>query len=421
MTNIVVAGGGFGGLGAALGLGKKFRWDKNVSISLIDKRDYHLFTPNLYEVATAEEELTSISQMKRSITLPFAEILKGKNVKFIKSVVKNIDPAKKQIELDYKQINYDYLILALGAQSDFFNIPGAQKYALVLKDLPDALRIRNEIEFAVQAHKLDVNKKTIRVVVAGGGYTGVELAAELKGLADFMAWKNHYPREKIEIEVIEGASQLVPGFDDRLSRDAYERLEELEVRVRLSARITGVDEHFVELMSGDKISYDVLLWTAGIKACDCHLVVTELDKKGRLPVNKFFQVIFNKEIPHSIRDGAGAVFALGDIAYVMDSKGQPVPSSAQDAEDQAKYLAYELPYIIRNKKPPLLYKNIKHGFIVNVGGKWAIMSYNGFYNTGWLAYLIDKGAHLRYYASIVGWLKAIRCIMFQMEIYSRND
>ena len=407
MVNIVIVGGGFSGLGAALGLAKK---DKNIFVTLVDRRDYHLFSPNLFEVASSEEELSTTSQMKKSITLSFAEVLKGTGVKFIKSGLQKINPEKNQIELDHKQINYDYLILALGSQSDYFNIPGAQKFVLGLKDLPDALRIRNRIEFAIAAHRFDINKKTVRLVVAGGGYTGVELAGELKCLADFLAWKNQYPREKIEIEIIEGANQLVPGFDSRLSRDALGRLQELGVRVRLSSRVTKVDEHFVELMSGDKIAYDVLMWSAGIKACDSHMEITQLDKKGRLPVNEFFQVATHQN-----------VFAIGDIACVLDSQGKPVTSSAQDAADQAKYLVYALPFILKNQKPPFPYKNIKHGFIVNVGGKWAIMSYNGIYLTGWLAYFIDELAHLQYYISVVGFYKAVKCVIFQMEIYSRND
>lgn len=410
MTNIVIVGGGFGGLGAALGLARRFKNNKNIEITLIDKRDYHLFTPNLFEVATAEEELVSTEQIKKTITLPFKEILHGRQVTFIKSEVEEIDQVKKLVNLGHKQISYDYLILALGSESDYLNIPGAQQFALVLKDLPDALRVRNQIEFAIQSHRYDSSKKTVRIVVAGGGYTGVELAAELKGLVDFLAWKNQYPREKIEIEIIEGANVLVPGFDARLSGDVYGRMIELGVRVRLSARVTSVDRNFIELMSGDKIAYDVLLWTTGVKACSAHMNVEGLDRKGRLPVNEFFQVLKHQD-----------VFALGDLACVMGGNGKPVPSSAQDAEDQAKYVAYALPFILKNQKPPKPYKNIRHGFIVNVGGKWAIMSYNGIYLTGWLAYFVDKLAHLKYYASLVGYYKAVKNVIFQMEIYSRND
>jgi NADH dehydrogenase len=115
------------------------------------------------------------------------------------------------------------------------------------------------------------------------------------------------------------------------------------------------------------------------------------------------------------------VFALGDMAVVLDQNGKLVPSSVQDAEDQAKYLAYAFPYILKNQKPPVPYKNIKHGYIVNIGGKWAIMNDGGIYLTGWLAYFIDKLAHLRYYASLIGFYKAVKCVIFQMRIYSRND
>lgn len=410
MTNIVVVGGGFGGLGAALGLEKKFRNNKNIAVTLIDRRGYHLFTPNLYEAASSEEELTAIAQIKQSLSLSFAEILKGKNIRFIKGELKGVDAAKKQLELGRGKINYDYLILALGSKSDFFGIVGAEKYALELKDLPDALRIRNQIEFAVQARKFDINKKNIRLVVAGGGYTGVELAGELKNLADFLAWKNGYPREKIEIEILDAGTSLVKGHDSRLSRDVYGRLRGLGVRISLSARVAEVDEHFIWLMSGEKIAYDVLLWTAGVKAQTVFLPGAEPDKKGRLPVNGLFEV-----------KGQNHIFALGDNAAVLNGKGQPVYSSAQDARDQADYLAYALPYIIKNQKPPRPYKNLKHGFIVNVGGKWAVMSYNGIYLTGYFAYLMDKLAHLRYYISVVGFWKALKCVAFQMRIYSRND
>jgi NADH dehydrogenase len=411
MTKIVIVGAGFGGLQAALHLEKRFSLNKNVEITLIDKRDYHLFTSNLYEVASSEEELTSISQMEKSVTVPIAEILTGKNITFLQAEVKEILPKEKKVFLATKKLDYDYLILALGSQSDFFNIAGAEKYSLTLKSLPDALRIRNQVEFEVQSHMYDVSKKTVRIVVAGGGYTGLELATELKGLLDILALKYQYPREKMEIEVIEANNKVIAGFDDRLSVDAYDRLLDLQIRPRLSARITEVDEHFVSLLSGEKVAYDVLVWTTGVKACPINSAnVFTLDAKGRLPVNGFFQVQnFNE------------VFALGDNAGIMDSKSHPVPATSQDAWHEARYLAYALPYIMQNQKPPRAYEPKKHGFIVALGGKWAIMSYNNIYLKGFIAYVVDQFAHIRYYASIVGYWKAVRYILFQVKVYSRND
>jgi NADH dehydrogenase len=411
VIKIAIIGGGFGGLQTALGLEKKFRNNKNIAIALIDKRDYHLFTPNLYEAATAGEELVTINQVKKSITLPFKEILRGKNIKFIQGEVTQLDPNKKNIILGSKKLDYDYVVLALGSQSEFFNIPGARENSMILKDLPDALRMRNKIAFAMEAQRFEVNKKNLHFVIAGGGYTGVELVGELKGLVDFLAWQNQYPREKVTIEIIEGNNKLIAGFDDRMSRDALYRLKEIGVEVRLSEKIVAVDAHYISLASGDKLSYDILFWSAGIKPCSVTATAElSVDARGKLQLNEFLQL----QNFHNI-------FGLGDMAFVMGTNGKPVPASAQDAADQGKYLAYAIPYLIKNQKPPKPYKNIKHGFIVNAGGKWAVMSYRGIYSTGFFAWFVDKLAHIRYYMSVVSIWKSVKYIISQTEIYSRND
>lgn len=410
MMKIVIVGSGFGGLQAALRLEEQLG-KTDAEITIIDKRDYQLFTSNLYEVAASEEELTTISQMKKSVTLPIREVIAGRKIKFLQKEVKEIFPQDKKITFTHGETAYDYLIMAIGSQSDFFNIAGAEKYSLTLKTLPDALRIRNQVEFEVQSHQMDASKKTVRIIIAGGGYTGLELVAELKGLVDILAEKYAYPREKIELVVIEANNKLIAGFDDRLSIDAYNRLKELGIRVNISARISEVDEHFVFLMSGEKIAYDVLVWTTGIKAShmECSLEM-KLDGKGKICVNEFLQ---SERYPE--------IFALGDIASILDSQKRQVPATAQDAVHEGRYLAYALPYILKNQKPPRVYSPKKHGFIVALGGKWAIMSYNGIYLTGFLAWVVDQAAHIRYYASVVGWFKAVKYVVFQMEVYSRND
>lgn len=412
MKNIVIVGAGFGGLQLALKLEKKFRNDKNIELTLLDKRAYHIFAANLYEAATTEEEVVSAEQVKGSISLPIYTILKNKRIKFVQGEVSLIDPAKKQLSLTNKKISYDYLALALGSQSDYFNIEGSQQNSLPLKSLSDAMRIRSEVVTAIQLHRTDVNKKNIRLVVAGGGYTGLEFAAKLKDLVDFLAWENQYPREKIEIEVIEAANKVIAGFDDRLSQDALERMQELEVHVRLSSRITKVDRNFIELLTGDKISYDLLFWTTGVKAVNIKMegVAPALDPKGRFTVNDYFQMQNHDNI-----------FALGDIACVMGGGSRPAPSTAQDAIDQARYLAHALPYIMKNQKPPKPYQTNKHGFIVALGGHWAILDYAGFYFKGFFASVVHKLSHLRYYWSIVPLWTAIKWVLFEAEMYSRND
>jgi len=411
MTKIVIIGGGFGGLKAALDLEKQFKKDSNTQIYLVDKREYHLFSPNLFEVATSDEELVSVKQMKRSVVLPFSEILKGKQIKFVQGECLSIDSARKKVNLVGRFLDYDFLIMASGAESEYYGILGAKKYGMALKTLPDAFRIRNRIEFIFGSHSLDFTKKNLHFIVAGGGYTGLEIAGRLKSLTDFLAWKYQYPRQKIEIVVVEAASKLVEGFDDRLSFDAYNRLQELGVHIRLSSRISGVDQNFIELMSGEKIVYDALIWTTGIKAtapnCGNQLM---LNRQCKIHVNEFLHA-----------QGLENVFAFGDVANVSGSDGKPVPGSVQEAINQGKYVAWAMSYYIKNKRPPVPYKNKQLGFIVFLGGKWAILDFGNFYIKGFMAYVVGKLAHLRYYVSLVGWFKALKYIVFQSKMYSRND
>ncbi len=410
MTNIVIVGAGYTGVLSALTLSKKFKNQKDVSLTLINKTSYQLFVSNLYEVATAEEEFTTISQLKKSITIPLTEIFAGTKVKLVKAEVTHIDQLQKTITAGVANFPYDYLVIATGSVSDYFGIEGAEKFARPLKSLTDALAIKNQLEFAIQAHRLDVNKKNIHIVVAGGGYTGVELAAELSHEVNILAWKNSYPLEKIEITVVEALGQVISGFSERLSQDALWALKDRGVRVNLSSPIFKVGEHFVELVTGEKIAYDVLVWTTGVRARVLPFAQpVDTDRKGRLITNQFLQV---EKYPN--------IFAGGDAACVINKDGKPAPPSAQDAVEHGLYLGSALPVLMQNQKPSP-YVGKKHGFIVTVGGRRAIMDYNGFYIKGWLAYLVRICAQINYYRKVVGWYKAIWYAWFDQEMYSRND
>lgn len=406
-THIVVVGAGYGGLLCALGLKKQFK--NQAAVTLIDRHNYQLFTYDLYEAATADEEFVPSEKLKAGITLPLGPLLKGKKVEFLRAEIKEIDIHGKSILAGGKRVNFDYLILAAGSTSDDFGITGAE-LALPLKTYPDALRLRNQIEFAFQAHSLDYTKKNLRFVVAGGGYTGCELAAELVELKNLLCWKYNYPLEKVEIAVVEAASSLIPGFSKRLSRDTYARLKALGAEVRLSSPISRVTSQYVELNSGERLTYDAAVWTAGVKANKLNIHPSpEADRRNRLSVNEFLQV-----------KGLSNVFALGDVAAVLDKSGRPAPCSAQDAIAQAEYLIKALPQIMQNRRPAP-YTPESHGFIVALGGRWAIMDYNGIYLKGFLAYFIRELAHINYLRKIMGWLKAVNRVWFQFEIFGRND
>ena len=391
MTKIVIAGAGFGGLNLALGLEKVFHSDNKTSITLIDRHDYHLFTPSLYEVATAEEEMTSVLQLEKSIALPITELLRNKRINFVQGEVGVIDQSRKKIKAGIRELDYDYLVLAMGSKTEYFGVEGAEKFSLPLKNLKDAFRVRNALEFAVQAHQNDAVKQYVRFVVAGGGYTGVELAAEMDKLADILAWKNNYPREKIEILVIESANSLVPGFDERAGRDIYERLSDLNIKIKLLSPIFKVDHQFVSLVSGERIPYDALIWTTGVRACDCEVSgQCTCNKRGQFETDEFLRV-----------KGSHNVFALGDIACVHGPNDVVAPTTAQAAGLQAEYLAKALPKFLQNKKPAAFVPG-KNPFIVSVGGKWALFKSDHFYFTGYLPYLLRIGANIRYFSKLPG-------------------
>ena len=403
-------GGGVAGISVALNLRKKFRNSKEVPIFLIDREPYHLFTPNLFEVASAAEELVSLKNLKQSIALPFARILKGRGVEFIRGEAVGVDPLQKTVKLLSRHVPYDFLILSQGSCEEYFNIPGAKEYGLPLKSLPHALKIKNALEFAVESRKYEMQKPYVKIAIAGGGYTGVELAGELRGLIDFLAWKHQFPLEKIQVEIIEASNVLMPGMGERATRDAFRRLENLKISVRLLSPIVKVDGRFLEILSGERMAYDVLIWTVGVRSKPLlDGLPNETDKKGRAKVDEFLRL-----------KGFHNIFVLGDQAAVMDSSGLSVPQSAQDALSQAAYVAYALPEIMRNRRPHT-YKPKKHGFIVSVGGRWAILNIPPFYLTGFFAYFIHMLADVRYFASLVGLWGAIKLVWGQAGLYSRND
>lgn len=410
MTKIVIVGAGFGGLSAALGLEKTFRGNKNISITLVDRHDYHLFTPNLYEVAAADEEVAGMAQLTKSICLSIAEIIRGKHISFIKGEMSFVDQRSKRIKVGVRELDYDYLILSPGSQNEYFGIEGAKQYSLSLKNLKDALRIRNAVEFAVQAHKNDSIKQYVRLVVAGGGYSGVELAGEICNLSDFVAWKNGYPREKIEITVIEAANQLIAGFDKRASNDIFRRLENLGVRVKLLSPIFKVDQHFIELASKERLAYDVLIWTTGVSGVKIPAEIPFLvDRRGHVETNEFLEA-----------KGNDNVFVIGDCGQGKDPGGVVAPDTAQAAIAKGRYMAYALPVLMKNKKPRP-FTTGENAFIVAVGGKWGIFKGWNIYITGFIPFVLRVAANLRYFAGLIGWYKSVKYVLFQVKLYDRND
>lgn len=410
MKQIVVVGGGFGGIACALSLARKLSAHSDAQITLVDRHPHHVGHTYLYEVASSPEELASIEQLRQSVAIPIKDILADTKIKFHQGELKQVDPDQRELILDQGKLNYDYLVLALGSTSNFYGIPGAEQYAIPLKSVRDSLAIRNRIGFLLDAHRQDLTKQSIRIVVAGGGFAGVEMAAELKGLLDFLSWKENYPRYKLEVMIVEGSNQLMPGLGEQVGRDVYARLKNFGFEIMLNSMISNVGEHFLEFKNGEKLAYDCLIWTAGVKANQVPFTKDmAVDRGNRLMVNSMFQI---ETYPN--------VFVIGDETCYLGTDGRPLPGTARQAIDQGKYVGYALAQILHNKKPPA-YVCKDYGYIVPLGGKWAILKSQRFYMKGYLAYVIRQLSWFHYFWAILGFTKAFRLAILENRLYGRND
>jgi NADH dehydrogenase len=410
MPNVIILGGGVAGITAALELSKKYKNNSNVEITLISRETYFLFAPNLYEVATSPEELTDLELLSHTITLPLEKIFKNARVKLVFAEVTSVDHKQKIVEAGGKKYPYNILLEALGSKPNYFNTPGAEKYSYSLKNIKQALLIRNKIEFVIQAHRQDINKDFIRIVVAGGGFAGVEIAGELKGYLDFLAWKNNYPRHKLQVYIVEGTSRILPTMSEKTSTAVRKRLEELNVVVLTNRFIGSVDEHFIHFKNGEVLGFDCLIWTAGIEANKLEGNTKVTDRMGR--VVTVGRLESNEDL---------STLYLGDQACVMDAYNNPCPATIPSAEAEGKYAAYAVGQILQNKKPLPFIPPKQLGYFITVGGEWSVLDSVYFWTTGKFGYFVRWCVYLHFFAGLIGWSGALKLSLQDRRIYRYND
>lgn len=410
--NIVILGGGFGGAALIAGLHRALRGNDHYRLVLVDEKDYHLYYPSLYEVATVEEELSDLQAEKASATLPFAKIL-PKDVLFVKGAVKSIDQAAKTVTVNGDVIPFAYCVAAFGSETAYYGIPGMRENAITMKSLPDALKYRNAIELLVQSRSDDIAKKQIRLVIGGGGFTGVELASESVNLLGQLAVKYQYDIDKFSITVIDGAPSILFGQSEDVIARIVHRMKHLEIPIEIltSAGIKSVDAAAVSLSTGAVIPYDLFVWTGGVKAIMPPFAQPPaLDPKGRLQIDREMRLI-----------GSDCIFAIGDNAAVMDSAKRALPQTATNAIAAADYLAKALPQIIAGKTPaPFAGK--PQPFIIPVCGKWGVARFpSGLTFYGWIPWFMHQYAAFRYFCRYMSWPKALRLARSGTKLYSMND
>lgn len=371
---VVIVGGGFGGLNAAKSLARA----KDIDVTLIDRRNHHLFQPLLYQVATAGLSPADIAFPIRSL---FTDV---SNVQVIMDEIQRVDPVAKIVHSASEKYAYDDLILACGATHSYFGHPEWEEYAPGLKTIEHATEIRRRVltafEEAEKEKDPEVARAWLSFVIVGGGPTGVELAGSIAELSRVTLSKDfrRISPDRARIILVEAGSRLLAAFSPDSSRRALEDLERLGVQVWTNTRVTKVDERGVEL-GKDFVATHTAFWAAGVEAAG---ITRELpaarDRAGRISANGFCQL-----------DGVPDLYVIGDMAAIPWKDGQTLPGLAPVAMQQGRYVAD----CIRRKmkgKPVAEFSYLDKGSMATIGRNKAVLEFGRLHMAGvfaWLAWL----------------------------------
>jgi NADH dehydrogenase len=393
--HVVIIGGGFGGLTAA----KQLR-DVPVNVTLLDRRNHHLFQPLLYQVATAALNASDIAYPIR------AALATQKNTRVLLAEACAIDVAAKCVELDDGVLEYDYLILATGATHSYFGkdwgglAPG-------LKSIEDALEIRRRIFLAYEAAEREadpvVQREWLTFVVVGGGPTGVELAGALGEIGLHTLANDFRSIDPTQVRVIlfEGGDRVLGAYPPKLSEAAKRALEKRQVEVRVKTIVTDIDDAGVTVKSGDTIEHvgaHTVLWAAGVQASPlAKSLGVPLDRAGRVEVEP------DLSIP-----GHPEVFVVGDLAKMTNPDGTPVPGVAQGALQGGKHVAKAIASEVNGKpkRGRFVYKD--KGNMATIGRASAVISTKRVQASGVFVWMFWWAIHIMF---IVGFRNRV-LVMF---------
>ncbi len=384
---VVILGGGFGGLYTGKALGSAA-----LEVTLVDRRNFHLFQPLLYQVATGSLAPGEIAAPLRSIFSSY------KNTQVLLGEAVDIDPVARKLLLADAEVPYDTLVVATGAENHYFGNTAWEHFAPGLKTIEDATRIRHKILYAFEAaekeHDPETRRAWLTFVVVGAGPTGVELAGALGEIANDVL-KNDFrsicPADA-RILLLDGSPRVLPPFDPTLSAAAERSLISLGVRSRTGVRVTAIDEHGVSIHSerGDeRIDSRTVLWAAGVQGSAFGGILAgrlgiELDRGKRIPVNSDCTVPGHPEI-----------FVIGDLANFRDPDGKTLPGVAPTAMQEGSYVADLIKKRLAGQtaKP---FRYINKGNLAVIGRAAAVAEIAGLKFSGLIAWLLWLFIHLMY-------------------------
>ncbi len=373
---ILIIGAGFGGMSVALGLKK----DLGAEVTLVSRRNFHLFTPLLYQTATGVVDMDHLAQIVR----PQA---RSHGFRFLEGEVTSVDMVGRRVQTDFGELAYDYLVLAVGSVSNDFGMKGVADHALSLKTINDGRLMHNRIVGAIERAALekdeDARRALLTFVVIGAGPTGMELAGSVRDFVRMMRKDCPEVTEEPRVVVVEARPTVLPGQPDYVVRKSAEALARRGVEVRTSTKVAEVSERGVLLESGEVIESENVFWTAGVKPSKLVESLKVEKERGRVKVDGLLRV-----------DGHPEVFALGDIAYWVDGKtGKRPPETAAAAVQQGKWLAEALPELMAGRSvTPFSYNN--KGFMVSLGRNVGVADLGWLKTSGFMGWAIWRVVHI---------------------------
>lgn len=376
---VIIVGAGFGGLSAAKALSNK----KDIAVTLIDKRNHHLFQPLLYQVATAALSPADIAVPIR------AELSNAKNVEVLLASLEAVNLKNKTITADGEIFSYDSLILACGSSHSYFGHDEWEAFAPGLKTLGQATEIRRRILLAFELAEKEKDEKTrdalMSFAIIGAGPTGVELAGSIAEIARVTFKKDFRKIDtlKSNIYLIEAGPRILSSFDEKLSSNAHNDLSSLGVHIRCGAKVTSVNAEGLYL--GDEfVPTKTILWAAGVAPSHIgKLLNVELDRSGRVLVDSDWSLRQHKE-----------VFVVGDMsAFVENSK--PLPALAPVALQGGNFVARQILRDLKQQKREI-FRYLDKGQMATIGRKKAILQFGAWKSTGFIAWIAWLLVHIYY-------------------------
>jgi NADH:ubiquinone reductase (H+-translocating) len=386
MIKILILGGGFGGVYAARELQKLVAKNPDVRVTLIGRENFLLFTPMLHEVATGGVSATANVS-------PIRQLLRKTD--FLQGDVNAIDLAKKTVSVvhcsgtETEVLEYDYLLFALGSETNFFGLPGLKEGALTMKTLEDAIKLRNNLIASLEEAEFDVRsgrqKPLLTYIVAGAGFAGAETVAAIN---DFLREAvTYYPiltEDMIRVVLVDMIPIPLPELGEELGKYAAKKMSERRIEMRMNTKVTGLSERGLEFADGNFIRAVLVVWTAGVtpsqvlRALPCKL------DRGRLVANEFLEV-----------PGYPGVWAIGDCSMVIDpNTGKPYPPTAQHACREGTIAGRNIAAAVRGSgaKVPFRYKTM--GLLAAIGRHTGVAEVFGFRFSGFIAWLMWRAVYL---------------------------